>query len=138
MEMKDSIIKTHVFISYARSDAAEVANLLQRRLESYRIPRKLVGKCVPLPNGKYLRRVFVDTEDLSVSKESFNAHLKQELDDAKFLIVLCSRAAARADSFAHKEIKGCSLKFEFVTDKDEKGLGFYCETKNSVAVSKNM
>ena len=35
--------KTYVFISYARSDAAEVANLLQRRLEGYRIPRKLVG-----------------------------------------------------------------------------------------------
>ena len=97
-------MKTHVFISYARSDAAEVANLLQRRLESYRIPRKLVGKDVPLPKGKFLRRVFVDTEDLSVSKESFHAQLKHELDDAKYLIVLCSKAAARDDSFVHREI----------------------------------
>ena len=98
-------MKTHVFISYARSDAAEVANMLQRRLESYRIPRKLVGKDVPLPEGKYLRRVFVDTEDLTVSSESFHAQLKYELDDAEYLIVLCSKAAARADSFVHKEIK---------------------------------
>lgn len=27
------MIKTHIFISYARSDASEVASLLQRRLE---------------------------------------------------------------------------------------------------------
>lgn len=103
--MKNTKIKTHVFISYARSDAAEVANLLQRRLEGYRIPRKLVGKDVPLPEGKYLRRVFVDTEDLSVSKESFHAQLKHELDEAEYLIVLCSKAAARDDSFVHKEIE---------------------------------
>lgn len=102
--MEDSKIKTHVFISYARSDAGEVANLLQRRLEGYLIPRKLVGKDVPLPKGKHLRRVFVDTEDLSVSKESFREQLRHELDDAEFLIVLCSRAAARADSFVHREI----------------------------------
>ena len=102
--------KTHVFISYARSDAAEVANLLQRRLEAYRIPRKLVGKDVPLPESKYLRRVFVDTEDLSVSKESFHAQLKYELDDAEYLIVLCSKAAARADSFVHNEIEYFSKK----------------------------
>lgn len=98
-------VKTHVFISYTRSDAAEQAHLLQRRLESYHIPRKIVGKDVPLPDGKYLRRVFVDTEDLSVSNESFHAQLKLELDEAKFMIVLCSKAAARPDSFVHKEIK---------------------------------
>lgn len=102
--MENSKVKTHVFISYARSDAGEVANLLQQRLEGYRIPRKLVGKDVPLPKGKHLRRVFVDTEDLSVSKESFHDQLRHELDDAEFLIVLCSRAAARADSFVHREI----------------------------------
>lgn len=103
--MKSVKIKTYVFVSYARSDAVEVANLLQRSLEGYRIPRKLVGKDVPLPKGKYLRRVFVDTEDLSVSKESFHAQLKHELDDAKYLIVLCSKGAARDDSFVHKEIE---------------------------------
>ncbi len=97
--------KTYVFISYARSDAAEVANLLQRRLEGYRILRKLVGEGVPLPESKYLRRVFVDTEDLSVSSESFLAQLRHELDDAEYLIVLCSKAAARSDSFVHKEIE---------------------------------
>ncbi len=104
-KMKSDKIKTHVFISYARSDAAEVANMLQRRLEGCRIPRKLVGKDVPLPEGKYLRRVFVDTEDLAVSRESFHAQLKHELDDAEYLVVLCSKAAARADSFVHREIK---------------------------------
>ena len=102
--MKDTKIKTHVFISYARSDASEVASLLQRRLEGYRIPRKLVSKDVPLPDSKYLRRVFVDKEDLSVSKGSFHKQLKKALDDAEYLLVLCSKAAARPDSFVHKEI----------------------------------
>lgn len=37
-------MKTHVLIRYARSHAAEMADLLQRRLETYRILRKLVGK----------------------------------------------------------------------------------------------
>ena len=102
--MKESKIKTHIFISYARSDASEVASLLQRRLEGYRIPRKLVSKDVPLPDSKYLRRVFVDKEDLSVSKGSFHEQLKKALDDAEYLLVLCSKAAARPDSFVHKEI----------------------------------
>lgn len=109
--------KTYVFISYARSDAAEVANLLQRRLEGYRIPRKLVGEGVPLPESKYLRRVFVDTEDLSVSKESFHAQLKHELDEAEYLIVLCSKAAARDDSFVHKEIEYFSKKHDGDTSR---------------------
>lgn len=102
--MKNTKIKTHVFISYARSDASEVADLLQRRLEGYRIPRKLVSKDVPLPDSKYLRRVFLDKEDLSVSNESFREQIWQELDDAEYLLVLCSKAAARPDSFVHKEI----------------------------------
>lgn len=102
--MKNTKIKTHVFISYARSDASEVADLLLRRLEGYRIPRKLVSKDVPLPDSKYLRRVFLDKEDLSVSNESFREQIRQELDDAEYLLVLCSKAAARPDSFVHKEI----------------------------------
>ena len=102
--MKESKIKTHIFISYARSDASEVASLLQRRLEGYRISRKLVSKDVPLPDSKYLRRVFLDKEDLSVSNESFREQIWQELDDAEYLLVLCSKAAARPDSFVHKEI----------------------------------
>ena len=73
--MKESKIKTHIFISYARSDASEVASLLQRRLEGYRISRKLVSKDVPLPDSKYLRRGFVDKEDLSVSKGSVPRNL---------------------------------------------------------------
>lgn len=109
--------KTHVFISYARSDAAGVANLLQRRLEAYRIPRKLVGTDVPLPESKYVRRVFVDTEDLSVSKEPFHAQLKHELDEAEYLIVLCSKAAARDDSFVHKEIEYFSKKHDGDTSR---------------------
>ena len=102
--MKETKIKTHIFISYARSDASEVASLLQRRLEGYRISRKLVSKDVPLPDSKYLRRVFLDKEDLSVSNESFREQIWQELDDAEYLLVLCSKAAARPDSFVHKEI----------------------------------
>lgn len=93
-----------MFISYAREDASGVALQLQHMLEHVRIPRKLVGKGVPLPQGKYLRRVFVDTEDLPVASTSFRDDLIRELDDAEFLIVLCSKASARLASFVHQEI----------------------------------
>lgn len=96
-------MKCHCFISYAREDAA-VAEALQAFLESYRITRRLVPAGVPLPDGRYLRKVFVDTHDLSTVTDDFRKELRRNLDEAEYLIVLCSRHSACAGSFVHQEI----------------------------------
>ena len=74
-------------------------------LESYKIPKGLVPKDVRLPDGKYLRKVFVDTSDLPVGDRDFREDIRQELDAAEYLIVLCSRGSARPDSYVHEEIR---------------------------------
>jgi len=97
-------MKTFVFISYARDDAASEAKRIQHLLEHAFIPRSLVSSGRPLPEGRHLRKVFVDTSDLAVSNENFVSSIHKELDAAEYLIVLCSKQSARAESFVHDEI----------------------------------
>lgn len=83
------------FISYSHQDETW-ARWLQRSLETYRVPRRLVGQAGtygPIPAR--LRPVFRDREDLS-SASDLTAQIKDELDNAETLIVICSPAAARS------------------------------------------
>lgn len=83
------------FISYSHRDEAW-ARWLQRSLERYRVPRRLVGKegsFGPVPAR--LRPVFRDREDLS-SAADLSRRIKDELGKSEFLIVICSPAAARS------------------------------------------
>ena len=103
--MTHSPTSTFAFVSYARCDSSREARRLQHLLESYKIPKGLVPKDVRLPDGKYLRRVFVDTSDLPVDDRDFREDIRRELDAAEYLIVLCSRGSARPDSYVHEEIR---------------------------------
>lgn len=78
-------MKTFAFISYARSDGSTIANEVQRQLEAYVVPRKLVGQENPIPDGKYIRRVFVDTSDLSVTASDFTEEIKKNLRESEYL-----------------------------------------------------
>jgi tetratricopeptide (TPR) repeat protein len=91
------------FISYSHSDE-RWAKWLQRSLERYRVPRRLVGKqgdhgTIP----RRLRPVFRDREDLS-SASDLSGRIKQELDRSEFLVVICSPEAA-ASRWAGEEIR---------------------------------
>lgn len=97
--------RSFAFISYARCDSAREARRLQHLLESYKIPSALVSKDIKRPEGKYLRKVFVDTSDLPVSAGDFREDIKSELDAAEYLIVLCSKGSARPESYVHEEIR---------------------------------
>lgn len=97
-------MRTFAFISYARSDASPEARRIQYLLEHFSIPRALVPEGRVLPEGRYLRKVFVDTSDLPVSDGDFSEDIRKALDEAEYLIVLCSRQSARGDSFVHREI----------------------------------
>ena len=74
------------FISYRHTDPdRQWAKWLHSKLETYRVPKRLVASGVPGRVG----RVFRDEEELSAS-----ADLSQRIDEAlvgaRFLIVICS------------------------------------------------
>lgn len=83
------------FISYTHADEA-VATWLHRALETYRLPRKLVGTA---PGGieipARLFPVFRDRDELA-SSNSLTAQIEQALVEASALIVVASRASARS------------------------------------------
>jgi tetratricopeptide (TPR) repeat protein len=81
------------FISYSHADQA-TARWLHRRLETYRLPRALVGS--PSPFGPIERRllpVFRDREELPASGD-LGHELRAALAETRFQIVLCSPRAA--------------------------------------------
>lgn len=91
------------FISYSHEDEAWAA-WLHRALESYRIPKHLVGR--PGRHGPVPRRlhpVFRDREDLA-SAAHLSEPIRRALEDSDALIVVCSPAAA-ASQWVNEEIR---------------------------------
>jgi len=91
------------YISYSHQDEGW-AKWLQRALESYRIPRKLVGTETSV--GKVPPRVgpvFRDRDDLSSSSD-LGGSVEQNLTESESLIVLCSPEAA-ASHWVGEEIR---------------------------------
>lgn len=91
------------FISYSHSDR-KWAEWLHRALETYRVPRFLVGTQTPagLVPAR-LRPVFRDREDLASSPD-LSARIQQALASSQFLIVICSPAAA-SSTWVNREIQ---------------------------------
>lgn len=85
------------FISYSHKDLKWGA-WLQRRLESFRPPRAAAEKG---PGGGKLR-IFRDQTDLAGAE--LQASLHRELEAARYLIVICSPAAA-ASRWVNEEIR---------------------------------
>jgi len=83
------------FISYSHQNESW-AKWLQRSLESYSLPKRLIGS-----DGKFgkvpprLSPVFRDREDLS-SASDLTSKIRGELEASETLIVICSPAAARS------------------------------------------
>ena len=91
------------FISYAHVDE-RWARWLQRALETYRIPRTLVGRAAgqgPVP--RRFRPVFRDREDLG-SAADLTEKVAEALSDSDNLIVICSPAAANS-RWVNEEIR---------------------------------
>jgi tetratricopeptide (TPR) repeat protein len=83
------------FLSYSHSDA-ETADWLHEALEEFRVPPRLVGKltdqgAVP----KRLAPVFRDRQELAASHD-LGEEIEEAISGSRFLIVLCSPAAARS------------------------------------------
>jgi tetratricopeptide (TPR) repeat protein len=95
--------KYRAFISYSHKDE-KWASWLHKALETYRVPKYLVGKETPF--GKVpdkLGKVFRDREELS-SAHSLGNELTQALEDSACQIVICSPNAAKSH-WTNEEIK---------------------------------
>jgi hypothetical protein len=92
------------FVSYCHSDKAFAARL-QRRLESYRLPRRLAGQLPPLPGQAPGRigPIFRDREDLSAATD-LSAAVRDAIAASSALVVVASPAAA-ASHWVEREIE---------------------------------
>jgi eukaryotic-like serine/threonine-protein kinase len=81
------------FISYSHADEAW-ARWLMRRLETYRVPPRLVGRQTAQGTiASRLGKFFRDRDELTASGD-LGATIRSALADASALIVICSPAAA--------------------------------------------
>lgn len=95
--------KPFAFISYSRKDK-KVANWLHKRIENYEYPKNLVNVDQHPPHDKYIRPIFLDTKDMQIEVRPFTERIKHALEDAQFLILICSYNSAKS-SFVDKEIR---------------------------------
>ncbi|MDQ0290519.1 TIR domain-containing protein [Oligosphaera ethanolica] len=91
------------FISYSSKDR-RVGQWLHRRLETYPIPPEFRGQELfdGAVLGKNLRPIFRDRDELASSADLGEA-IRKALEASRFLVVLCSRNAARSQ-WVNKEI----------------------------------
>ena len=119
--------KYKAYISYSHCDE-RWASWLHHALESYRVPRKLVGTATgagEVPSR--IKPVFRDRDDLS-SAHDLGGTVKQALSDSENMIVICSPDAA-ASHWVNEEIRGfASLGREkqifcIIVDGEPGGIG---------------
>jgi eukaryotic-like serine/threonine-protein kinase len=83
------------FLSYSHRDAA-IAEWLHEALEEFRVPPRLVGKLTeqgPVP--KRLAPIFRDRQELAAAHD-LGEEIEEAISGSRFLIVLCSPAAAKS------------------------------------------
>lgn len=88
-------MKYWAFLSYSHRDQKWV-DWLHKALETYRVPRPLVGK--ESRDGKIPSRpfpIFRDREELPVSSD-LGLNIKEALRESRYLIVICSPRAAQS------------------------------------------
>jgi tetratricopeptide (TPR) repeat protein len=86
-------VRYTAFLSYSHRDAAAAARL-HRRLEAYRIPRRLVGSDSPRgPVPQRLWPIFRDREELPAASD-LSETVRTALAQSGALIILCSPEAA--------------------------------------------
>ena len=96
-------MKYWAFLSYSHTDA-NWGDWLHKALETYRVPRRLIGK--DSRDGKIPGRVFPifrDREELPVSAD-LSANINEALNESRYLIVICSPRSAKS-RWVGEEIK---------------------------------
>jgi WD40 repeat protein len=96
-------LKYWAFLSYSHTDR-QWGDWLHKALETYRIPRRLIGK--ESRDGKIPARVFPvfrDREELPVSAD-LSSNIDEALRESRYLIVICSPRSAQS-RWVGEEIK---------------------------------
>ncbi len=96
-------MKTFTFISYSRKDY-KVAKWIHTKLEKYPYPAKLVAKENRPEHDKFVRTIFLDTKDLPTTANTFSEDIKIHLEEARYLVVLCSKNSVKSP-YVNKEIE---------------------------------
>ncbi len=99
----NSKFKYRAFITYAHKDE-ERARWLRKKLESFRIPKHLVGQessYGPIPSRLY--PIFRDRDELAGAAQ-LGPLIEQALDDSSHLIILCSPNAVKS-RWVNEEIR---------------------------------
>jgi hypothetical protein len=91
------------FISYSHSDEA-FATWLHHKLETYTVPRALVGRPHPLGGvPRRLKPIFRDRDDLPGSSD-LGSKIRGALEASRYLIVICSPKSAKS-KYVDEEIR---------------------------------
>ena len=96
-------MKYWAFLSYSHTDR-KWGDWLHKSLETYRVPRRLVGK--ESRDGKIPERlfpIFRDREELPVSAD-LGSNINEALKESRYLIVICSPRSAQS-RWVGEEIK---------------------------------
>lgn len=83
------------FLSYSHQDSA-IADWLHETLEEFKVPPQLVGRLTdqgPVP--KKLAPIFRDRQELAAAAD-LNEEIEDAIEASRFLIILCSPAAAKS------------------------------------------
>ena len=90
-----SVSRYAAFISYSHADHAAV-RWLHRALETYKLPKTLVGADSPFgPAPRRLPPIFRDRDELPASGD-LGSELRSALAESRFQIVLCSPRSAKS------------------------------------------
>lgn len=104
MEKQEGNDTHKAFLSYRTSDE-KLAGWLQNRLETYRVPRGLVGKTGEFgPIPRRLGRIFRDRDEAR-TEEDIEGFISVELANSEHLIVLCTPRAVEPRSWVGREIE---------------------------------
>ena len=99
-------LKYWAFISYSHHDEhrGRWGTRLHTALESYRVPKQLVGRDVAgVKVPQRIHRVFLDREELA-SGPSLPDKIRQTLEQSRYLVVICSPFAA-ASRWVNEEVR---------------------------------
>jgi len=94
MTAKPKTYRHFAFISYSRKDS-KAAAWLQKRLEWFRFPVKLVPEDRRPPNPRYIQPIYRDKTNLEVTTEHYWINIRRALEESRYLIVLCSPNSAK-------------------------------------------
>lgn len=101
--MNNSEFKYWAFISYSHADE-EWAKWLHKSIETYRVPRKIVGRATPQGEiPKRLLPVFRDRDELPGASD-LGGKLQDALKTSRSLIVICSPKSA-VSKWVNEEVK---------------------------------